>query len=389
MAGRSSGIKFGKNYLLVIGIDQYKNGIPTLRNAVSDAKAFKDTLVEHYQFEDEKPYTVCLFDQEATRRQIIRVFDNLILKVQPEDSVVFYFSGHGEFLEHIKKGYWIPVDAELNDRSTYLSNDEVQGLIKSLKARHVFGIVDSCFSGALFRTRSLTSVTERIISMPSRWLITSGQLEPVSDGALGERSPFCKRLLVQLENNVDDALWVSELCQGVMKGFQYNPQKQVPEWAPLMDAGHEGGQFVFLRKSAEWKAVIEEEKAFRKENPPEKDRQRDLSSGKNGNDANQPPELPPLPPPDLTTLEGMKKHLSMQVGLGNIPTVFNVLYDRLKDDDKRTTILVRYGEYNNNKKKENAGIADERDLRLSYNKISNAFSNIINNLTEGDITLDA
>ena len=383
-------ISIGKNYLLVIGIDEYANGIPDLRNAVKDAVAFKNTLVSHYQFIDEEPYTICLFNSAATRRRIIQVFDQLIKTIKPADSLVFYFSGHGEIIERRKnvKGFWIPSDAELGERATYLDNQQVLDLIDSIEARHVFGIVDSCFSGSLFnRSRSLTSVTERIISLPSRWLMTSGQLEVVSDGSLGENSPFAQRLLIQLRNNIEEALWVTELCHGVMKGFQFNPEKQVPEYAPLNNVGHEGGQFVFLKKNGDWKDVIEQERAYRKANPPVSQPARQVEKA-----TAQQPQKPvvgeTLPPPDFSSLDRFKEALILRVGMDEIPEVFNLLYSRLKKANHRSLLLTRYSEYSKNKKDESAGIADDRHLRISYNQIRNVFSTLINNLTEDDVDLN-
>ena len=136
--GSGLDFKVGKNYLLVIGIDKYSNGIPRLNNAVSDAQLFKNALVERYQFEEGAPYTIELYDEEATRGNIIQTFDQLILTLKKEDSLVFYFSGHGEYLKHVKTGYWVPVDAINEKRYTYLTNNTVLNMIDNIKARSRF-----------------------------------------------------------------------------------------------------------------------------------------------------------------------------------------------------------------------------------------------------------
>ena len=373
-------IKFGNNYLLIIGIDQYSGGIPRLFNAVNDAEDFKKVLIDHYQFTDEDAYTKVLFNEDATRARIIDVFDELVEKVQPEDSVVFYFSGHGEYLKNIREGYWIPVDAVLNRRATYLSNHEVLNLIKNLKARHVFGVVDSCFSGSLFRNRNLVSVTDRYASTPSRWLFTSGQLEPVSDGSLGDNSPFAKKLISQLTNNPQETLWVSELCMGVMKGFQYDAANQVPEWSPLNGTGHEGGQFVFLRKTAHWESIIEEEIQHKKTQISKT--QRSITSN------TQPIHEPLSMEPDFSSLDAFKESMELLIGMNEIPRVFNILFERLTNRTHRQTILIRYSSYNDTKQKEEMGIADDRDVARNYAQVKYAFTSVINRLTERDINLD-
>jgi uncharacterized caspase-like protein len=59
------------NWLLVIGIDDYEH-CGNLNNAVRDAKALSDLLLDAYSFEEDKVIT--LFDQQATRAAIWETF---------------------------------------------------------------------------------------------------------------------------------------------------------------------------------------------------------------------------------------------------------------------------------------------------------------------------
>ncbi len=236
----------GKNYLLVIGIDRYTNGIPPLYNAVKDALAFKELMLEQYQFEDAN--ILELMNEDATKVGILDKFDELLRLLTDHDNLVFYYSGHGEFHELTKKGYWIPSDAHNEKRGTYLSNSEVIDFMESIKARHVFGIVDSCFSAALFSKRNMTEGEKRQYYTPSRWLLTAGRLEPVSDGSYGNNSPFARSLLSLLKSHPEEQFWVSELCPKVLRAVTFNSDKQLPRGEPLQNVGHQGGEFVFLRK---------------------------------------------------------------------------------------------------------------------------------------------
>lgn len=238
--------KLRNNHLLVIGIDTYSNGIPPLNNAVRDAKAFRDILIQDFQFEEKRVTT--LFDKQATKKNLLATFDSLLESLTDLDSLVVYFSGHGELHEATDRGYWIPVDAVNGDRSTFLSNSEVVDFFKFCKAHHIFSIVDSCFSGSLFESKRGNSVQERLDNIPSRWLLTAGRKEPVSDGALGKNSPFATSLLVQLKNNEENALWCSDLCNRVLRAVEFNVQEQTPRGEPLQNVGHHGGQFVFYKK---------------------------------------------------------------------------------------------------------------------------------------------
>ncbi len=388
----SSGLNFtvGNNYLLIIGIDKYKNGIPRLRNAVSDAKLFKQTLVEHYQFREEAPYLIELYDEDATRGNIIQAFDQLILSLKEEDSLVFYFSGHGEYLEHITTGYWVPVDAVNEKRYTYLTNDEVLKTIKSLKCRHVFGVIDSCFSGSLFRSMDKKKVTQRYFSKPSRMIVTSGQLEVVADGALGDQSPFAKKLLSQLKNNISDSLRAARLCEGILEDFEFDDSKQVPQWGPLMNVGHGNGQFVFLRKDADWESLVVREVEEQQSAGGGITRHADAATG---DSSKTPTVTPPAEPAELgpvpDNLPDLKFYLEELIAEERISDVYDILKKKITNRTLRGILINRHGEFRRNKRKEDAGTADPRDLKVSYAQIRQAFLSVVSKLTDGDINMKA
>lgn len=235
------------NHLLVIGIDKYSNGIPPLSNAVRDAQSFRDLMIKKYQFD--RQHVVELYDGEATKSRITEVFDKLLQKLTDRDNLIVYFSGHGEFHELTKRGYWIPVEAKLGDRSSYLNNTEVTDFFTHLKAHHVLAIVDSCFSEALFHRSTGTEdyAAQKFENFPSRWLITAGRLEPVQDGFAGKGSPFATTLLSYFQNSTDQMIWTSDLCNHVAKFVPFNAN-QTPRGEPLPNVGHQGGQFIFRVK---------------------------------------------------------------------------------------------------------------------------------------------
>jgi hypothetical protein len=235
------------NHLLLIAIDEYENGIPRLSNAVHDARQFREILEKNYQFAQEN--IVELYDAQATSENILDTFDQLIQKLSSDDNLVLYFSGHGVFHKTTKRGYWLPANAHKSRRSTFFNNTEVTDFIRQLRVFHFVGIVDSCFSESLFdRMRAVDDeAAQRVESMPSRWLITAGRLEPVSDGSLGENSPFAHALHTLLRHHAEKQLWVSDVCSHLKKVVPMNA-KQTPRGEPLPDVGHQGGEFIFRKK---------------------------------------------------------------------------------------------------------------------------------------------
>ncbi len=236
----SEALSKGKNYLLAIAIDEYVN-CPKLFNAVNDAKELIAVLSEKYHFEASN--TITLFNQDATEEKIDKAFLQLTDAVTPDDNLVIFFSGHGEFDNRRNRGYWVPVDAKQGAYHNYISNTEIRDNLDAIDSKHTFLIADSCFSGSLFATYKSTAAVVRLEKDPSRWGLTAGRTELVLDGKPGSNSPFADSLIYQLRN-ATKPLGVSELCNKIIEAVISNAD-QTPRGEPLKVKGHQGGQFVF------------------------------------------------------------------------------------------------------------------------------------------------
>nr|HPH18930.1 caspase family protein [Haliscomenobacter sp.] len=245
----------GNNHLLAIAINDYAHCTP-LNNAVFDVEAFIQLLRKRYHFEEN--YITFLKDKEASKRNIERAFDRLIDRIEPADNLIVYFSGHGRY--HPRRGgFWLPVEAGQGDDdwTDYLSNSLVKEYLSKIDCFHTFLIADSCFSGALFIDKSKERFSgDRRDTEKSRWGLTSGKKEIVSDGVPGEHSPFSTALLDVLEK-ADQPLGVMRICDLVLEKVAANAQ-QTPMGSPLLVPGHQGGQMVlYFRQDEEqdWLAM--------------------------------------------------------------------------------------------------------------------------------------
>lgn len=232
----------GRNYLLLIGIDQYRHLAP-LHNAVKDVQDFYDTLCARYHFQPEE--ATLLLNGAATRANILDAFDRLLDVVKPEDNLIIYYAGHGK-LDKRQRGYWIPVDARPERASELIYNTIIREYVADIPSRHTLLIVDSCFSGAM--TRGAASDAEafanRVEGLPSRWLLTSGRNELVADGRQGHNSPFAHSLLTYLKANQQPKLPVSALVQHV-KLSTPRTARQTPYGSYLPGAGDQHGEMIF------------------------------------------------------------------------------------------------------------------------------------------------
>ena len=224
----------GKRIALLIGNNEYRT-LPVLETPINDIQALAKVLRKGYGYD-----SVLL--QDATRTQILSALSHYRDTLGVDDRLILYYAGHGIIDEITKRGYWLPIDADEQNPSNWVSSVEVSDLLFSIKAQHTLVIADSCFSGSLLEQRStVAAASTDVDSMRSRTLITSGGLEPVLDSGFGENSVFATALLNALSINpvshsIDDLF---ELVRHEVRG----QVDQTPHYGTLAGAGHIGGEF--------------------------------------------------------------------------------------------------------------------------------------------------
>ncbi len=235
----------GEYWALIIGIDLYAHA-PKLQTAVSDAAGVRDVLIERYGFRRER--IVELLNEQATRTNIEQELYQMGQKVGREDSVFIYYAGHGLYDEEGNLGWWIPVEGQPKNPGTFITNASIRDYIKGMRARHVYLVADSCFSGSLFGSRALAPINDqwiaRLAVKQSRWGLTSGGTEPVADRGKDGHSPFAYHLINLLRENADPYLIPSRIVDRLAP-LVANMTDQTPRSEPIRGAGDEGGQFVF------------------------------------------------------------------------------------------------------------------------------------------------
>lgn len=247
---KAKAINFSEYYLLIIGIDNYTGTWSPLKNAVKDALAVESMLKSKYKID----HVRTLYNEKATRTNIIRELEWLVDNVSSKDNVLIFYSGHGEFKPQLSKGYWVPVDAASASTASFISNSDIQTFLGGIQSRHTLLISDACFSGDIFRGNSGSITFEetdkyyrQANELKSRQAITSGGIEPVLDGGKAGHSVFSYYLLQAFQENEKKYLDASQLYSKI-KTPVMNNSEQTPIFNPVKNAGDEGGQFIFLKK---------------------------------------------------------------------------------------------------------------------------------------------
>lgn len=143
-------------HVLAVGVNSYEYGPLNLRYAVADAEGFSAEIMRQqaslHNFA--RAQTTLLMDTQATKSNILAALAELSRKVQPEDTVIVYFAGHGAAQGN--QFYLIPHDlgyadnpdvglAELLQRS--ISDRELERAFERVDAAQFLFVVDACNSG--------------------------------------------------------------------------------------------------------------------------------------------------------------------------------------------------------------------------------------------------
>ncbi len=233
----------GKTFLLSIGIDAYTD-YPKLSNAKKDAVDVRNVLVTQYKINNEQAKS--LTDGQANSKNILDALNTYVEELTESDQLIIYYSGHGHYNKQLDEGYWIPVDAQKGKELDFLPNTTLVKYLKAIPAKHIFLVVDACFSGSLMSSGT-RGYLENVTQFKSRWALTSGRYEVVSDGIEGKNSPFAEYFMKYLKENKQSKFAVSELVNYVKQAVSNNAE-QTPWGNAIRNAGDEGGEFVFELK---------------------------------------------------------------------------------------------------------------------------------------------
>ncbi len=276
LSDKTFDVDFGDYYALIIGNNQYVH-LSNLNTAINDAKAVDTVLREKYGFK-----TKLLLN--ADRYTMLSALNELRETLTEKDNLLIYYAGHGELDSQNQRGYWLPVDAEPDTNTNWISNVAITDILNVIPATHVMVVADSCYSGAMTRT----SVARLQGGMPSeataQWLkimtqtkartvLTSGGIQPVLDSAGGDHSIFTKAFIDVLQGNgaiLEGFKLYTEVYKRVKEMAANLNVDQDPQYAPIKYAGHEAGEFFFLPRGASVGQVLSSQERTAPSVPPTK-----------------------------------------------------------------------------------------------------------------------
>ena len=242
------GLFDGEYYALIIAAQDYsKSWLSDLSFPIPQAKKLRRILKENYYFDSTR---IFLLENPGYKdiRTRIKILQNLL---QKQDKLLIYYAGHGIWEEKKKRGYWALPEAEKDNPSTWISNERfLEQCIKPLlKVNDLLVIVDACFGGSIVESRTRggvlgekSEIVQEYELTKSRMAMTSAPLIEVPDD-----SKFSSELISYLENN--EALFMDALTVFTsIRERVFNLTNLLPQYNRLVNTGHEGGEFIFVRK---------------------------------------------------------------------------------------------------------------------------------------------
>lgn len=151
-------------YALLIGVGNYPEGSGwNTIHGNNDVAVIKSALIRQGFSEGAM---IELTDTSATKENMLKAFEKLAVRLQPEDVVYIHFSGHGQQITDLSgdedDGYdeaWIPYDAKkqyeagVYEGDNHLTDDELNAILTRLRIRvgskgKIIVVADACHSGS-------------------------------------------------------------------------------------------------------------------------------------------------------------------------------------------------------------------------------------------------
>jgi uncharacterized caspase-like protein len=154
----------GQRWAVIIGISDYQN-LGDLDNSVNDALDMKSVLINNCNFAADHVYTYT--NAQASKGSIQNALSLMSARAGPSDTVLFYFSGHGDQMDRDLYPFdeadgmdevLCPYDSYSDSYDRDISDDELQTWLGRINSKNTICIFDTCNSGGMVKGSRISAI---------------------------------------------------------------------------------------------------------------------------------------------------------------------------------------------------------------------------------------
>ncbi|MDH6087721.1 nSTAND1 domain-containing NTPase [Umezakia ovalisporum] len=164
-----------KLWLLLVGVNKYQDkALPSLRYSTVDcqglAAALEDATQEFPQTETRVHHD--LSSGLPTRSTVYASLNEITAAAQPQDTILFYFSGHGILDSNTQQAFLCLTDTQTDDLlNTGLSLQEILQVLGNSHAQTQLVWLDACHSGSLTFLGARSDITQPSFANPTSQMV--------------------------------------------------------------------------------------------------------------------------------------------------------------------------------------------------------------------------
>ena len=195
----------GVTYALLAGVSTYKIPSNNLDGVQYDTPHMRDMLINDCGYSSSR--ITSLQDGQATKSAIRQALIQMSARAGKDDTVVFYFSGHGYvYPSGYGTSYLEPYDSELDSVYYDISSSELKQWLDGIRCKNILVIIDACEA-------------EGVLKGGAKEMVTNSQLKAGSDKT-PVKDRFSQNFLGTFESR-DNLVQSSGEQQKALSGNQY------------------------------------------------------------------------------------------------------------------------------------------------------------------------
>lgn len=233
----------GKTWVIFIENSDY-NQLQDLTSPAIDINLVKTSLTDYH-------ISNFIHKQNLTKSEMQRFFSielrDLVID-NNVNSIMVWYAGHGKFAK--ETGYWLPVNAILEDEFTYFPINSLKAALQpySKYLKHILVVTDACEAGPSFYMALRATPQERDCSDWTDTRHKSAQvLTSAGKEAARDNSRFTQTFANSLLFNPDYCISIDDIVIQVNKAYE-KANGQKPKFGKIAGLEDENGTFFFIKK---------------------------------------------------------------------------------------------------------------------------------------------